>query len=367
MMVERLLGPYGNIPILIRDDDTNFFTKPSMLQSVYSRAWDKGFKTSFSVIPFQEAMNDDCVPPEARKKENSFYSISRNEGLCVFLKDYIRKGLAEILQHGLSHSVIDDRGEFGADGSDLKRNQRQWLRFGRNILKRALGVEPVFFVPPYDDISNSVMELLSEFGMIPIFGSSIIRGFLNSPFVSKTIRSLTAASLSRIFGKAGFIIPFNIVIRKDCMIVSMQNFDVLESDYDYINLLSETIKSSISNREPVCILNHYHHYFYDWETNITRGDLFKIWQQTLDILSNLEIAWKTSFLELYERARKIEGINIVKTGSKISIQSSEPVEHFAFRTKGGLEPNPYAVMDHDTNIVTIEELSPLSTIILYEK
>jgi hypothetical protein len=39
MVITPLLGPNGNIPILIRDDDINFFTKDNMLESVYSEAW----------------------------------------------------------------------------------------------------------------------------------------------------------------------------------------------------------------------------------------------------------------------------------------------------------------------------------------
>jgi hypothetical protein len=53
MRIERLVGPCGKLPILIRDDDTNFFTKDHMLESIYSEAWNKGFKVSLSVIPSQ--------------------------------------------------------------------------------------------------------------------------------------------------------------------------------------------------------------------------------------------------------------------------------------------------------------------------
>jgi hypothetical protein len=63
MKIETLVGPNGNLPILIRDDDTNFFTKDSMLQSIYTEAWNKGFKVSLSVIPSQWGFDDVCVPP----------------------------------------------------------------------------------------------------------------------------------------------------------------------------------------------------------------------------------------------------------------------------------------------------------------
>ena len=66
MFFQPLLGEFGKIPVLIRDDDTNFFTKPSMLESIYSKAWEKGLKTSFAVVPMQKGTDNISVPPEKR-------------------------------------------------------------------------------------------------------------------------------------------------------------------------------------------------------------------------------------------------------------------------------------------------------------
>ena len=85
MTIIPLLGPKGKIPILIRDDDTNFFTKSNMLKSIYSKAWNNQFKVSLSVIPYQKAINDVCVPPDIRNLQKH-YSIEDNEELCSFLK-----------------------------------------------------------------------------------------------------------------------------------------------------------------------------------------------------------------------------------------------------------------------------------------
>ena len=66
MTITPLLGPNGKIPILIRDDDTNFFTKSNMLESIYTNAWNNQFKVSLSVIPYQKTINDVCVPHDFR-------------------------------------------------------------------------------------------------------------------------------------------------------------------------------------------------------------------------------------------------------------------------------------------------------------
>ena len=112
MTITPLLGPKGKIPILIRDDDTNFFTKSNMLESIYSKAWNNQFKVSLSVIPYQKAINDVCVPPDIRNSQEH-YSIENNEELCSFLKEKIKHNKIEIIQHGVSHDLIDGRGEFG--------------------------------------------------------------------------------------------------------------------------------------------------------------------------------------------------------------------------------------------------------------
>jgi hypothetical protein len=65
MKIKPLIGPHGKMPILIRDDDdTNFFTRPDKLETIHSNAWEKGFKISLSIVPFQKGMEDICVPPE---------------------------------------------------------------------------------------------------------------------------------------------------------------------------------------------------------------------------------------------------------------------------------------------------------------
>src|SRR5918996_2177262 len=113
MAFQPLLGPFGKMPILIRDDDTNYFTKPSMLESIYSMAWEKGLKISFGVIPLQMATNNISVPPKMRTK-NVLFPVMDNIALVEYVKDKLQNGRAEVLQHGLSH-YVDENGhwEFG--------------------------------------------------------------------------------------------------------------------------------------------------------------------------------------------------------------------------------------------------------------
>ena len=147
MRIRPLIGPSGKLPILIRDDDTNFFTRPDMLETIHSKAWDKGFKISLSIVPFQIGAEDVCVPPGVRYT-GLLYPVANNDELVKFLGEKIQSQSVELLQHGFSHSILDFRGEFGINISEHETN----LQSARRALMQAFGVNPRFFIPPYDDI-----------------------------------------------------------------------------------------------------------------------------------------------------------------------------------------------------------------------
>ena len=469
--IEPFIGPYGYIPIILRDDDTNYFTQVKMLESIYSKAWDMGFKSSLAIIPNQENNGDICVPPDIRGKGGSFYSILDNEKLIRFLdgkliksnknfKDYNDDGIddddnfnrayafIEILQHGYSHSIINDRGEFGtANTANLKnaridnlsevghggirrgsndsnvyagnnswQEQRFKIELGRSIIKKAFGFDPSFFVPPYDDISYENIKLVKELGMTPIFGDSPIHTFFRSPLVPQALKKRMIDSLRQKYSHTAYIVPLKAKLNEKIDEIRLPvepnnilqpsgkrshqkenknssqliqsrfypSWPLLSSSSSSLSdpqaILSEFIKSSLEGRrEPICILNHYHQYFYDWKPSISRSDLFRIWEYVLQFLNSLPYIWKTSFSELHERAKKISRVNLVKTGSKIVIKSlsTDAITNYSFRYKrdiviDAIDNSSYCkvgkiTIDADTKIATIENLPAQSDVIFYEK
>ena len=126
MKIKPLIGRHGKMPILVKDDDTNFFTRPDMLETIHSKAWDKGFKISLSIVPFQKGMDDVLY---LLKCGTLVYYILLQimRALGKFIREKIRSQSIEILQHGFSHSILEGfRGEFGIDISEhaLIYNQR---------------------------------------------------------------------------------------------------------------------------------------------------------------------------------------------------------------------------------------------------
>jgi hypothetical protein len=372
MVFQRLLGPNGKLPILIRDDDTNFFTRTNMLESVYSKAWEEGFKVGLAVVPFQKGTDDVSVPPNMRTKDLNF-SVSDNEGLVRFLKNKIRDRTIEVLQHGFSHDISNGgRWEFGKD-----LDKRKEIELGRNILKQAFEVNPKFFVPPGEDISNRNVRTLVELGLVPIYRQSFFDSFLRNSFVPANVKQIAMRGIMSKYRNRSrdsnwyiqFVKPVFISLGKRVITWSLASMKYAKiSSFDNLfKLTTQIIESSSISRTPVCILNHYHIYYYDWNTSITRKDLFQAWTQILKSFDRIKFGWKVSFSELYERENQIQGVNIVKTGSKITIESKERVLNFSFRTRHHLETSSSILFDAENKIVTIEDLLPERKTILYEK
>ena len=144
-----------------------------------------------------------------------------------------------------------------------------------------------------------------------------------------------------------------------------------ESSQTFVKWISNTISYSMVQRTPLGILNHYHHYFYDWNyDSITRKNLFEQWNQILHLLNKIPFSWKTTFFDLYQRTRKIKKINIAITGQKITIKSGdELIEEISFKVDKRLQLVKEDVVydEQDKTIITIDQLKPNSTSVFYVK
>jgi Uncharacterized protein conserved in bacteria (DUF2334) len=366
-----LIGPRGKIPILVRDDDTNYFTCERMLESVYSEAWAHGYKVSLSVVPFQKGIGDISVPPSSRTS-NKYYSIADNESLIKYIKTKVDQNVVEVIQHGLSHETVDDiRGEFG--NNLVKREE---IENGYNIIRQAFGIIPKFFVPPGEDISNQNIIALQEQGLIPIYRETLFDRILRLGFIPNLVKiAWMRLVMNRYHHETDdnygvqFIKPVLIFPKKNVMTWSLPRIRAshITSFESLFNLTNSVIAICTQYRIPVCIINHYHLYYYDWSSTITKGELFRAWHSTLRSFDKMQIGWKTDFLGLHNRFEKIRRINIAKTGSKITIRADSNIADFSFQTAKPLEANSTISSSEEMNIVTLDETSPNTDLVFYEK
>lgn len=137
----------------------------------------------------------------------------------------------------------------------------------------------------------------------------------------------------------------------------------------FVKWISNTISDCMIQRTPLCILNHYHYYFYDWNLgSVTRKNLFEQWDQILDQVNKIPFPWKTTFSDLYQRIKKINKINTARTGHKITIESNdELIEDVSFKIdrRRDLEKENVVYDEVDKKIITLIQLKPNSKIIFY--
>jgi hypothetical protein len=373
MLPRSLPGPYGAIPVLIRDDDTNFFTDPSMLQTIYSCAWEAGFKVSLSVVPLQKGVNDLLVPPGVRSSARE-YSIADNKEIVSYLKEKISQKSIEVLQHGLFHERLGPRGEFGTPA-----NKKKEIELGNTILTEALGTKPKFFVPPGEDISRQNLNEVISLGMIPIFRNSFLDKLIRSRLVPGIIKETSLKAYIKKYRRDAEkqdIAPFSfkpVLIdvgddRINWSLASTSTLNHLFHSADTLaNLSSRVIEYCTLTRSPVCILNHYHVYYSDWDSSITKHDLYKALDEFLKSFAKLNTIWKVGFAELYDRTSKMRYVFITENGSKITVHSDVYLENYSFRAHNAIEPNDSVEFEKETLTGTIKYLQPGSKIILYEK
>jgi hypothetical protein len=376
MSVEILIGPNGKIPIVMRDDDTNFFTSRNMLETVYSESWSKGFKISLSVVPFQRGINDVLVPPSMRQS-GEYYSISNNRDLVGYLQDKISAGQMEILQHGLSHDYSDRiHGEFGGE-SDRKND----IVRGKDILNQTFGIEPKFFVPPGEDINRKNLQGLKEASLVPICRRTLFDRFVGGNFIPNCAKEAALKLYRRRYAHTGIrnenfgfqmLRPAFLHLGEGDMIIwsipKLISFKKIASADSLVKSAKRIIDNSFKKRYPIIIINHYHIYFYDWSSSITRTNLYDAWSGIVESLNSLSSGWKIHLSELYERLRKVKEVQVARSGSKITISSGVYIENLCIRTRSTFEPNKITTEDkEDPSIKTIEELRPQDKVTLYVK
>ena len=154
--------------IIIRDDDTSYFTSPQRLEAIYGRLWAAGLPVCLAVIPniyadtrvYWTAGNphDPAIPP-AQRGQDQHFSLLGNAELCQYLNEKAAAGLVEICLHGYAHIFYEftthDRG-------------RIWdmLDAGLEILARALPAAAIkTFIAPYDRLSPAAFTALIERGL----------------------------------------------------------------------------------------------------------------------------------------------------------------------------------------------------------
>jgi hypothetical protein len=166
----------------IRDDDTNYFTKPEDLIKIYKNIWDI-VPISIAVVPFVHTTIT-CVPPEY-KHMDSHFPIDRNRNLVEFIKKQINDGKVSIMLHGYGHQVYENGYEYDLkDYNTLYKKTKE----GKEYLEKTFGIKIKSFVPPNHALSKEGMKAIVANGLNIVGTASLHKRFT---FNQKYIINLT--------------------------------------------------------------------------------------------------------------------------------------------------------------------------------
>ena len=142
----------------IRDDDTNYFTKPQDLIENYSKVWDL-CPVSLSVVPFHGCTKSRAIPLKYWSGQRNF-PIGENTELVEFLRSKIKENKISIMLHGYSHKDNPDGYEF-VTGNNLFNKVKE----GKRYLENLFDIEIRTFVPPHNALSKQGLKAVVENGL----------------------------------------------------------------------------------------------------------------------------------------------------------------------------------------------------------
>jgi len=268
--------------IIIRDDDTSFFTSPQRLEALYGRLWAAGRPVCLAVIPnvYADARvywtdgnpHDPAIPP-GQRGQDQYFSLLDNPTLCQYLNAKAAAGLVEICLHGYAHIFYEftthDRGRI-----------RDMLDKGLALLQRALPAATIqTFVAPYDRLSPAACAELIE------------RGFHIST------QSLNLAPLPALPQISGFgAAP---IARRQMLFVC--------DDYlfSYKRPPAESLRlarAALARNDLTIICNHYWMFYHPWRPRPNPAD-FAAWNGVLDVLLAAEDFLIQRFADFAVQAR----------------------------------------------------------------
>ncbi len=144
--------------VAIRDDDTNFFTRPEQLERVYGRYWDR-VPISLAVVPAHASTRSKAIPPAYWDGVREF-PLGDNPELVHFLRQQVATGRVSIMLHGYSHRDYPNGYEFQAAPRLAQRLAR-----GRGYLEALFGAPIRTFVPPHNALSRRGLVAVDRAGL----------------------------------------------------------------------------------------------------------------------------------------------------------------------------------------------------------
>lgn len=275
--------------VVIRDDDVSYFTKPKTLEVLYGPFFEEKKPINFSVIPKitanigidsgnpyrkQEQLEyDPIIPPNCRGCDETF-PVNENEAIVEFFQSLES---CEILQHGLTHGLVDGVKEFRiSDEHEIQRRANS----GSELLQECFQVKPSFFVPPWDNVSKEALR------------------FLKSKYKGLSLGRLNPARLP-VKSWGSFLMKMlssrSYMFCDELLLIEHPGYLLTRFSP---TLAFDRVHDAVETKDIVVLVNHHWEYFFDWSE--LDSSFFRAWKQVTEyLLSRAGVSFLT-FSELHK-------------------------------------------------------------------
>ncbi len=281
----------------IQDDDASYFTDPRLLEWIYRRPWNMGFRTSIAAIPMHKAIDDPNVAANYRGTGRLF-DLRDNKPLIEYLRKNCEIGAVDIIQHGYTHEEVSGKPEFFIDD---ERDIRRRLNEGKRLLDATFGQPVTVFSPPHGMISRKAWRVLAEEGMAVCrtFGPYTL--FRNTPLNWNTLSTIARICFSHPH-PLKTPVPQGMIDYGDALEIQVSWLHAVDIPPD-TQRFQEVFRAVMNHHGIFNLLTH--HWQYDGPEKETMRDTL------YDMLASAEShnIWKTS---LSEAARWIRTRRMIK-------------------------------------------------------
>lgn len=149
--------------LVIRDDDTCYFTQPLELSDIYRNLYELGIKVTLSVIP--ETTGEFRTVSLSSEPSNKKMKVWQNHELLQYINHRKSRSEVDIVLHGLTHEYqFSDRVVAELKWKDPKIAEVE-LETAIKSFRQHFGKEIKSFVPPSNALSRDVARIIAAKGL----------------------------------------------------------------------------------------------------------------------------------------------------------------------------------------------------------
>lgn len=175
--------------VCLRDDDTNYHTKPEKLINAYDEFWGR-VPITLATVPFSHGSQQKVIECEIFGKNRDMkhrewaknasaeeltdyhrtWPIGLNKNLVSMLKPMVANGVIEIAQHGVHHAYNERGPEMFCNETGFEA-----IRDGKEYLEKVFETEITTFIPPSNTIDVTSVGYIKRLGMHLFSSGTIVK------------------------------------------------------------------------------------------------------------------------------------------------------------------------------------------------